>query len=247
VNNPRGEIRTPDTEKETRDAKSQSVDRAPSDTNGADMSKRDGYDPGVLCWVDTLQPDPRAASSFYRDLFGWDFEGVEPLPGEPPGEYFVARLHGRDVAGVGPRMEDRPGAQIVNEPRAWSLSSLNTSEPETAKSFCGEVFNWEYDTFQAGQSEITLCRVPGYVGGEPEQPVPRDVVAVRTPMGGDAGPARHVRSGASSFWVDDVDGSAAKAAELGGWVVVSPFDTPTSRDAVLADPQGAVFSVSKAG
>jgi predicted enzyme related to lactoylglutathione lyase len=142
---------------------------------------------------------------------------------------------------------DRPGAQIVNEPRAWSLSSLNTSEPETAKSFCGEVFNWEYDTFQAGQSEITLCRVPGYVGGEPEQPVPRDVVAVRTPMGGDAGPARHVRSGASSFWVDDVDGSAAKAAELGGWVVVSPFDTPTSRDAVLADPQGAVFSVSKAG
>jgi predicted enzyme related to lactoylglutathione lyase len=142
---------------------------------------------------------------------------------------------------------DRPGAQIVNEPRARSLSSLNTSEPETAKSFYGEVFNWEYDTFQAGQSEITLCRVPGYVGGEPEQPVPRDVVAVRTPMGGDAGPARHVRSGASSFWVDDVDGSAAKAAELGGWVVVSPFDTPTSRDAVLADPQGAVFSVSKAG
>jgi predicted enzyme related to lactoylglutathione lyase len=72
-------------------------------------------------------------------------------------------------------MEDRPGAQIVNEPRAWSLSSLNTSEPEAAKSFYGEVFNWEYDTFQAGRSEITPCHVPGYVGSEPEQPVPRDV------------------------------------------------------------------------
>jgi predicted enzyme related to lactoylglutathione lyase len=178
-----------------------------------------------------LQPDPRAASSFYRDLFGWDFEGVEPLPGEPPGEYFVARLHGRDVAGVGPRMEDRPGAQIVNEPRAWSLSSLNTSEPETAKSFCGEVFTWEYDTFQAGQSEITLCRVPGYVGGEPEQPVPRDVVAVRTPMGGDAGPARHVRSGASSSGSTTSTGPPPRppSSAAGSWCPPStprPPETP---------------------
>jgi predicted enzyme related to lactoylglutathione lyase len=200
---------------------------APSGTNGADMSERDGYDPGVPCWVDTLQPDPRAASSFYRDLFGWDFEGVEPLPGEPTGEYFVARLHGRDVAGVGPRMEDRPGAQIVNEPRAWSLSSLNTSEPETAKSFYGEVFNWEYDTFQAGQSEITLCRVPGYVGGEPEQPVPRDVVAVRTPMGGDAGPARHVRSGVSSSGSTTSTGPPPRppSSAAGSWC---PPSTPRS-------------------
>jgi predicted enzyme related to lactoylglutathione lyase len=37
----------------------------------------------------------------------------------------------------------------------------------------------------------------------------------------------------------------ALAAELGGEVVVPPRDTPVSRDAVLADPQGAVFSVSK--
>jgi predicted enzyme related to lactoylglutathione lyase len=84
------------------------------------MSKRDGYDPGVLCWVDTLQPDPRAASSFYRDLFGWDFEGVEPLPGEPPGEYFVARPHGRDVAGVGPgwRIDRVPRSSMSRGPGA---------------------------------------------------------------------------------------------------------------------------------
>ena len=48
-----------------------------------------------------------------------------------------------------------------------------------------------------------------------------------------------------NFWVDDTDAIADKAAEFGGKVVVPPHDSPVSRDAVLADPQGAVFSVSK--
>jgi predicted enzyme related to lactoylglutathione lyase len=47
------------------------------------------------------------------------------------------------------------------------------------------------------------------------------------------------------FWVDDVDATADKAVELGGRVMEPPFDTPAGRTAVLADPQGAVFSVSK--
>jgi len=37
----------------------------------------------------------------------------------------------------------------------------------------------------------------------------------------------------------------AKAAELGGSVIVPPFDTPVGRIAVLSDPQGAMFSVIK--
>ena len=45
---------------------------------------------------------------------------------------------------------------------------------------------------------------------------------------------------------DDADAIAKRAAELGGSVVVAPFDTQISRDAVLADPQGALFSVSTA-
>jgi hypothetical protein len=34
------------------------------------MSERDGYQPGVPCWVDTWQPDAGAASRFYTQLFG---------------------------------------------------------------------------------------------------------------------------------------------------------------------------------
>ena len=29
------------------------------------MPERDGYIPGVPCWVDTSQPDPDAALAFY--------------------------------------------------------------------------------------------------------------------------------------------------------------------------------------
>jgi hypothetical protein len=29
------------------------------------MPERDGYIPGVPCWVDTSQPDPEAAVEFY--------------------------------------------------------------------------------------------------------------------------------------------------------------------------------------
>jgi predicted enzyme related to lactoylglutathione lyase len=49
------------------------------------------------------------------------------------------------------------------------------------------------------------------------------------------------------FWVLDADGVADKAAKLGGRTVAGPFDTSVGRTAVLADPQGAVFSVSKVG
>ena len=48
------------------------------------------------------------------------------------------------------------------------------------------------------------------------------------------------------FGTDDADATAAKVTELGGSVLVPPFDTPVGRMAVLRDPQGAVFSLIKA-
>ena len=46
------------------------------------MPERDGYIPGVPCWVDTSQPDPEAALDFYGGLFGWEFEDVMPAGSE---------------------------------------------------------------------------------------------------------------------------------------------------------------------
>jgi predicted enzyme related to lactoylglutathione lyase len=48
------------------------------------------------------------------------------------------------------------------------------------------------------------------------------------------------------FQVDDCDGSVTKAKELGGRVNVPPTDIEhVGRFAMLADPQGAMFSVIK--
>ena len=48
-----------------------------------------------------------------------------------------------------------------------------------------------------------------------------------------------------TFAVDDADATAAKATELGGKVVVPPFDAPWVRMTVITDPQGATFIASK--
>ena len=54
---------------------------------------------GVTSWIDVEQPDETAAMQFYGDLFGWTFDRATPP--EVPVPYWIARLDGRDVAGVG--------------------------------------------------------------------------------------------------------------------------------------------------
>ncbi len=139
---------------------------------------------------------------------------------------------------------DRAGAQRVDEPAAWSMSALLTRDLETAKRFYHDVFGWSSDTFSSGGTEVTLFRLPGFVGGEPQQPVPRDVVAGALPMGGDV-PASVPPHWNVDFWIGDADAAAEKVAQLGGSVVTPPHDAPGFRRCVVADPQGAVFSLSQ--
>ena len=272
------------------------------------MSERDGFQPGVPCWVDTLQADPDAARRFYGELFGWEFEGPGPMPGDG-GRYFVARLRGRDVAGVASQPAerapaaavwnthihvasledsakqvsaagggvvvdpldvppagrfavvadpegatftlwepgDRAGAELVNEPGAWSMSLLNARDPEGAKRFYGAVFGWGSDTFELGGGAVTLFRPPGFVGGEPQQPVPRDVVATMAPMSSERFPDDVPAHWSVDFWVGGVNPAAEKVASLGGSVMAPPYDVPGTplRQAVVADPQRATFSITE--
>ena len=134
---------------------------------------------------------------------------------------------------------ERKGAQLVNEPAAWAMSHLDTPDPDGAAAFYGAVFGWTTETFGEGGGAFTMFRLPGYVGGEPRQPVSREVVATMSAMRNDSAPAWSV-----NFWDRDVDATAAKAVELGGSTIVAPFDTPMTRTAVLADPHGAAFTVN---
>ena len=91
----------------------------------------------------------------------------------------------------------RQGAALVNEPSAWAMSLLSTDDPESAQAFYGELFGWQAEAFDAGPGmELWLWRLPGYVGGEPQQPVPRDVVAAMTRL--DRPPRARGRTGAST-------------------------------------------------
>ncbi|WP_084958235.1 VOC family protein [Thermoactinospora rubra] len=63
------------------------------------MSVRDGFDPGVPCWVDLSTTDVEASVRFYGELFGWE---AEFFPQPEAGGYGQFRSGGKVVAGVGP-------------------------------------------------------------------------------------------------------------------------------------------------
>jgi predicted enzyme related to lactoylglutathione lyase len=157
---------------------------------------------------------------------------AEPFDSLDGGRMAIAADPAGAVFGVWQLGEHR-GAQLVNEPGAWAMSVLSTPDPDGANAFYGAVFGWETEDFGGA----TLYRLPGFFGGEPSQPVPRDVVAVMTP-GEEA-------AWMPGFWVPDADEAAATAERLGGTVVAPPSDTGVGRTGVLADPNGAVFSISK--
>ena len=76
------------------------------------MPERARYIPGVPCWIDTNQPAPEAAAAFYSGLFDWKVEDVMPAGSEV--NYFIARIRGGDVAGIGPI----PSAPRRSRPRS---------------------------------------------------------------------------------------------------------------------------------
>ncbi len=277
------------------------------------MLERDGYLPGVPCWIDTSQPDPEAAVVFYSGLFGWDFHDVMP-PGSA-GKYFIARLHGGDVAAVasqpaaGPvgavwntyvwvenadetaakalnaggrvlmepsdvmnagrmavvsdpegatfclwQAKEHKGARIVNQPGSLNFNGLNTRDVERARSFYGSVFGWEILGLGAGAAMWLLRGYGDFLErGDPglrkrmadsgAPPRFEDVVATVNPIQGDQPevPAHW----SVTFAVENADATAERAAELGGQVIVPPFDAPWVRMTVIGDPQGATFTASK--
>jgi len=121
------------------------------------------------------------------------------------------------------------GAGLVNEPGAVIWNELITDNP-AAVSFYEQVLGVTTTTADMGDDKYTMFEVGGQqVGGT----MPPQMPGVPNHW--------HVY-----FAVADADASAAKIKQLGGSVVVEPFDTPIGKMAVAADPQGAVFSLFQA-
>jgi predicted enzyme related to lactoylglutathione lyase len=145
------------------------------------------------------------------------------------------------------------GAAVVNEHGALNFNDLFTRDLDGARAFYGAVFGWEVLDLGGNSAWI----LPGY-GDHLEQLNP----GTRENMAAMGAPERFEDVVASlrlipddqpdlpthwgvTFGVDDADAIAARAAELGGRVVVPPFDAPWVRLTMISDPSGATFTASK--
>ncbi len=74
------------------------------------MTTRDTPWPdGTPCWVDLGADDPAKARAFYSALFGWDIQ----VGGPETGEYGMASVGGRQVAGI-------MGKMSADQPTVWT-------------------------------------------------------------------------------------------------------------------------------
>src|SRR5437868_8297064 len=117
------------------------------------MLERNGYLPGVPCWIDTSQPDPEAAVAFYSGLFGWSFEDAMP-PGSN-GSYFIARLRGGDVAAVASPPEGAPTTAVWNT-YIW----VDSADEAAARALGagGRVVMDPFDVMNAGRMAVFADR-----------------------------------------------------------------------------------------
>ena len=74
-------------------------------------------------WTDLSTSDPAAARDFYAKVFGWK---VEVNPDPQYGGYALAKIGGKDVAGIGPK-------QMDEAPTAWTVYIGSADAEDTAK------------------------------------------------------------------------------------------------------------------
>lgn len=119
------------------------------------------------------------------------------------------------------------GAQLVNIPNTLVWNELQTNDTKGARAFYAAVFGWTYEVDSND-----------YVAIAQDGRVQAGMMQIQESWG-EVPPNWSIY-----FLVEDAEASAAKAAELGGNVMVPPAPAgDIGKFAVIQDPQGAVFSV----
>lgn len=123
-----------------------------------------------------------------------------------------------------------------HKPGAFCWIELGTTDHNAAKKFYTSLFGWSTKDMPTGPSGVyTIFELQGRAAA----------------AGYGLNPAQRAQ-GVPPHWmlymaVDKADTSAARAAQLGGTVVMQPFDVmDAGRMAVLTDPTGAYFCVWEA-
>jgi predicted enzyme related to lactoylglutathione lyase len=124
------------------------------------------------------------------------------------------------------------GAGLVNKPNSLCWNELVTRDVAGMKSFYAKVLGFTYDPMPMGDFDYEVIKVGERPNG--------GIMPMNGPMW----------EGIPSHWmvyfaVADTDAMASKCEQLGGKIMVPPTDMSVGRFSVLADPQGAVFTVLK--
>ncbi|WP_214102795.1 VOC family protein [Acrocarpospora catenulata] len=132
---------------------------------------------------------------------------------------------------------DFPGAAVTGLPGSFCWHELAVREVTEAAAFYGQVFGWNARTAPLlhGDGSYTEFDLRRYRGG-------RETVAGMVEMTG-VWPPQIPPHWMIYFAVADCLAAADLVEELGGSVEVPPFQLPTGRTTVVADPQGAVLSL----
>ncbi len=126
--------------------------------------------------------------------------------------------------------KQHPGTTVAGEPGTLCWADLNTNNVAVAKKFYEGLFGWQLTLGEKDTSGyLHIKNGDEFIGGMP--------------------PAEMTNPSAAPHWllyfqVSDCDASTAKAKELGGREYMAPMSMEgVGRFSVMADPQGAVFSL----
>ncbi|MDN5767925.1 MAG: VOC family protein [Humibacillus sp.] len=106
------------------------------------------FEPGTPCWADVIVDEVESATSFYADLFGWEFQALPP----EAGGYVMAYRDGHVVAGLGPK---GPGREQMAS--SWTCYLATTDAEATvalAQSSGGVFFTDPLDVLELAQMAI---------------------------------------------------------------------------------------------
>jgi predicted enzyme related to lactoylglutathione lyase len=107
-------------------------------------------------WVDLSSTDAAKARDYYAKLFGWK---VELAPEPDAGGYALAKLDGKDVAGIGP-------AQTPEGPSAWMVYIGKHDAEQTAKKVeaaGGKVIAPPFDVLKSGRMAVFQDPVGAFI------------------------------------------------------------------------------------
>ena len=132
------------------------------------------------------------------------------------------------------------GAGLVNDAGAFSLNQLNTTDPESARTFYGELFGWRSEFVGTGGNSDDSASMP-----DPPQDYWGLFVGER--VNGGLMPMPEQSTGPPNwvafFTSDDLEASVGEIERLGGKIEVPPRPAGPGRIAVAQDPQGAFFAL----